>query len=179
MVLVPSASSDAAISFSTLFLAPPTATSPDNRVPPVTTNRSLTRLSVNSAWRPTAVSRQSARVRFCHGSSSDPHLHPHRRRRIDRAERFQQGVQERSSTRGVRRLRRGECRDRRRRLVGRPRRSGPGRVAADPERPLRRGRGPVHAGGREPRVPAAADHARTTSTDSSPGATSSTSRYRR
>ena len=29
MVLVPSASSDAAISFSTLFLAPPTATSPD------------------------------------------------------------------------------------------------------------------------------------------------------
>ena len=49
MVLVPSASSDAAISFSTLFLAPPTATSPDNRVPPVTTNRSLTRVSVNSA----------------------------------------------------------------------------------------------------------------------------------
>ena len=38
----------AAISFNTLFLAPPTATSPDNRFPPVTTNRSLTRVSVNS-----------------------------------------------------------------------------------------------------------------------------------
>ncbi len=48
MVLVPSAKSVAAISFSTLFLAPPTATSPDNRVPPVTTNRSLTPVSVNS-----------------------------------------------------------------------------------------------------------------------------------
>jgi cob(I)alamin adenosyltransferase len=49
IVLVPSASSDAAISFKTLFFAPPTATSPDNRFPPVTTNRSLTRASVNSA----------------------------------------------------------------------------------------------------------------------------------
>jgi cob(I)alamin adenosyltransferase len=48
IVLVPSARSDAAISFNTLFLAPPTATSPDNRFPPVTTNRSLTRASVNS-----------------------------------------------------------------------------------------------------------------------------------
>ena len=48
IVLVPSASSDAAISFRTLFFAPPTATSPDNRFPPVTTNRSLTRVSVNS-----------------------------------------------------------------------------------------------------------------------------------
>ena len=48
IVLVPSANSVAAISFSTLFFAPPTATSPDNRLPPVTTNRSLTRVSVNS-----------------------------------------------------------------------------------------------------------------------------------
>ncbi|BBZ59448.1 hypothetical protein MMON_07490 [Mycolicibacterium monacense] len=48
IVLVPSANSDAAISFSTLFFAPPTATSPDNRLPPVTTNRSLTPVSVNS-----------------------------------------------------------------------------------------------------------------------------------
>jgi hypothetical protein len=38
----------AAISLSTLFLAPPTATSPDNRAPPVTTNRSLTPVSVVS-----------------------------------------------------------------------------------------------------------------------------------
>lgn len=49
MVLVPSANSVAAISFNTLFFAPPTATSPDNRAPPVTTNRSLTPVSVNSA----------------------------------------------------------------------------------------------------------------------------------
>src|SRR5262245_44574060 len=49
MVLVPSARSAAAINLSTLFLAPPTATSPCNRLPPVTTNRSLTRASVNRA----------------------------------------------------------------------------------------------------------------------------------
>lgn len=49
IVLVPSASRVAAISFKTLFFAPPTATSPDNRFPPVTTNRSLTRVSLNSA----------------------------------------------------------------------------------------------------------------------------------
>ena len=55
IVVVPSASSVAAISFSTLFLAPPTATSPDNRLPPVTTKRSLTRVSV--------VQRQPAAIR--------------------------------------------------------------------------------------------------------------------
>src|SRR5258708_36808892 len=48
IVLVPSASSVAAMSLSTLFLAPPTATSPDNRLPPVTTKRSATRVSVVS-----------------------------------------------------------------------------------------------------------------------------------
>ena len=48
IVLVPSASNVAAINFNTLFFAPPTATSPDNRLPPVTTNRSLTRLSLSS-----------------------------------------------------------------------------------------------------------------------------------
>ena len=48
IVLVPSASKAAAISLSTLFLAPVTATSPDNRLPPVTTKRSLTRVSVDS-----------------------------------------------------------------------------------------------------------------------------------
>src|SRR5246127_1601186 len=51
IVLVPSANSDAAISLSTLFLAPPTATSPDNRFPPVTTNRSATRVSVVKPYR--------------------------------------------------------------------------------------------------------------------------------
>ncbi|COX32912.1 Uncharacterised protein [Mycobacterium tuberculosis] len=43
IVLVPSANNVAAMSLSTLFLAPPTATSPDNRLPPVTTKRSATR----------------------------------------------------------------------------------------------------------------------------------------
>ena len=80
IVLVPSASSAAAISFSTLFLAPPTATSPDNRLPPVTTNRSLTPVSVNSVVRPVSVSCGRVRpVRFSHGSSPDPHLHADRR----------------------------------------------------------------------------------------------------
>src|ERR1700757_332526 len=51
IVLVPSASSVAAMSLSTLFLAPPAATSPDNRLPPVTTNRSDTRVSVVKAYR--------------------------------------------------------------------------------------------------------------------------------
>ena len=51
IVLVPSASSVAAISLSTLFLAPPTATSPDNRLPPVTTNRSATRVSLVKRYR--------------------------------------------------------------------------------------------------------------------------------
>src|ERR1700752_1939957 len=51
IVLVPSANSAAAISLSTLFLAPPTATAPDNRLPPVTTNRSATRVSVVKPYR--------------------------------------------------------------------------------------------------------------------------------
>src|SRR6201997_617422 len=51
IVLVPSANSVAAISLRTLFLAPPTATAPDNRLPPVTTNRSATRVSVVGPYR--------------------------------------------------------------------------------------------------------------------------------
>jgi len=64
IVLVPSASRAAAISLSTLFLAPVTATSPDNRLPPATTKRSLTRVSVDSKGN--------------HGSSPHPHIHPNR-----------------------------------------------------------------------------------------------------
>src|SRR6478672_4574066 len=82
IVLVPSARSDAAISFKTLFLAPPTATSPDNRFPPVTTKRSLTPVSVNSAVGRVsfpATSESHRPVRFDHGSSSDPHLHAYGR----------------------------------------------------------------------------------------------------
>src|SRR5215217_1086624 len=104
MVLVPSARSDAAISFNTLFLAPPTATPPDNRFPPVTTNRSLTPVSVNSAAGQCQFPRPVRRVPFDYGSSSDPHIHPDRGRRDHRSERFQQGVKERPAARGIRRL---------------------------------------------------------------------------
>src|SRR6201991_3876847 len=51
IVLVPSANKVAAISLSTLFLAPPTATRPDKRLPPVTTNRSATRVSLVMRYR--------------------------------------------------------------------------------------------------------------------------------
>jgi cob(I)alamin adenosyltransferase len=64
IVLVPSANSVAAISFSTLFLAPPTATPPDNRLPPVTTKRSLTRLSVNSDAGSVRIPGPAARYRL-------------------------------------------------------------------------------------------------------------------
>src|SRR5262245_57165646 len=64
IVLVPSANSAAAISFRTLFLAPPTATSPDNRFPPVTTNRSLTRVSLNSGGGRVRICGQAARYRL-------------------------------------------------------------------------------------------------------------------
>src|SRR3984893_14202769 len=81
IVLVPSARRVAAINLRTLFFAPPTATLPDNRLPPVTTNRSATRVSLVKRYRP--VSRhgcQSGTV-FSHGSTPDPHLYPDRRRR--------------------------------------------------------------------------------------------------
>src|SRR6185503_9846182 len=78
IVLVPSARSVAAISFNTLFLAPPTATSPDNRFPPVTTNRSLTPVSVNSGIGPCQFPSQSVPLRFNHGSTPDPHIYPDR-----------------------------------------------------------------------------------------------------
>ncbi len=59
IVLVPSASSAAAISLRTLFLAPPTATSPDNRLPPVTTKCSATRVSLVKPYRPVSRLGQS------------------------------------------------------------------------------------------------------------------------
>src|SRR3984957_1356382 len=51
IVLVPSARRVAAINLRTLFFAPPTATLPDNRLPPVTTNRSATRVSLVKRYR--------------------------------------------------------------------------------------------------------------------------------
>ena len=85
IVLVPSASKVAAISLSTLFLAPPTATSPANRLPPVTTKRSATRVSLVMRYR--LVSQPDSRAteyRLAHGRTPDPHIYPDRRRRNDR-----------------------------------------------------------------------------------------------
>ncbi len=65
MVVVPSASSAAAINFSTLFFAPPTETSPERRLPPVTRKRSLT----TAKTRGTTVGSRN-------GGSSDLDLHP-------------------------------------------------------------------------------------------------------
>src|ERR1700742_2551906 len=65
IVLVPSASRVAAISLSTLFLAPPTATSPDNRLPPVTTNRSDTRVSLVKRYRLVNQPTHFAEYRLC------------------------------------------------------------------------------------------------------------------
>src|ERR1700741_3543399 len=95
IVLVPSANSVAAISLSTLFLAPPTATSPANRFPPVTTNRSVTRDSLVKPFGPVRRLGQSERYVFIHGSTPDPHLYPDRRRRNDRVERFLTGLKKR------------------------------------------------------------------------------------
>ena len=63
MVLTPSANNAAAISLRTLFFAPPTATWPDNRCPPVTTNRSVTGLSLGQPGR----SRAPSAIRATHG----------------------------------------------------------------------------------------------------------------
>src|SRR5438270_4738926 len=107
MVLVPSASSVAAISLSTLCLAAPTATSPDNRLPPVTTNRSVTRLSLvkrlGLVGQP-RLSEAAGRGPFSHGNTPDPHLYAHRRRRDDGIERFLTGLEERPASGGVRGL---------------------------------------------------------------------------
>ena len=119
IVLVPSANSVAAISFNTLFLAPPTATSPDNRFPPVTTNRSLTRVSVNSGTG--SVSGYAAGLPG-YGLTMAVHLTRIYTRTGDDGttglERFQPGVEERRAARGVRRLRRDQRRHRRRGRIG-------------------------------------------------------------
>src|SRR6202048_3118879 len=80
IVLVPSAKSAAAINLRTLFLAPPTATLPDNRLPPVTTKRSATRVSLVKRFRPVSRHGGPSGTVFSHGSTPDPQLHPHRRR---------------------------------------------------------------------------------------------------
>ncbi|CAG7607352.1 ATP:Cob(I)alamin adenosyltransferase [Actinacidiphila bryophytorum] len=93
-----------------------------------------------------------------HGQSH-PHLHPHRRRRHDRARRHEPYAQDRHQDRRVRRHQRGQRGHRRRpgaRRSGRGRVSRPGPRA---ERPLRRGRGPGHPRGARPEVPPAAGRA--------------------
>src|SRR5271163_2957597 len=159
IVLVPSANSVAAISFRTLFLAPPTATSPDNRLPPVTTKRSATRASLVKPFRPVSPLAQLERYLFIHGSTSDPHLYPDWRRRNDGVERFLTGFQKRHATGGVCRLRRGQCGDRHRDRPGKPDAADSGSTETDPERSVRRRRGSVDAGRGEPGASTAAHHA--------------------
>src|SRR6201992_371284 len=158
IVLVPSANSVAAINLSTLFLAPPTATSPDNRLPPVTTKRSATRASLVKPFRPVSRLRQSERYVFIHGSTSDPHLYPDWRRRNDGVERFLTGLQNRHAAGGICRLRRGQRGDRRRDRPGKPDAADNRRAGTDPKRSVRRRRGSVDAGGGEPQVSAATHH---------------------
>src|ERR1700761_9461274 len=159
IVLVPSASSVAAINFRTLFLAPPTATSPDNRLPPVTTKRSATRASLVKPFRPVSRLRQSERYVFVHGSTSDPHLYPDWRRRNDGVERFLTGLQKRHAPGGIRRLRRGQRGDRRGDRPGKPDAADSRRAETDPKRSVRRRRGSVDAGGGGPQASATAHHA--------------------
>src|ERR1700761_2341648 len=159
IVLVPAPSSVAAINFRTLFLAPPTATSPANRLPPVTTKRSATRASLVKPLRPVSRLPQPERYVFVHGSTSDPHLYPDWRRRNDGVERFLTGVQKRHAAGGIRRLRRGQCGDRRRDRPGKPDTADRRGAETDPKRSVRRRRGPVDAGGGEPQISATAHHA--------------------
>ena len=160
MVVVPSASRLAAISFSTLFLAPPTATSPDNRLPPVTTNRSLTPVSVVSASSSVSSPRHGLpEYRLTHGRSPDPHLHPNRRRRHDRAQRLLPGAEERRAAGRLRRLRR----DQRRHRASRSRWARPTSRSQSVLRQIQNdlfdaGADLSTPGRRESRVPAAADH---------------------
>src|SRR5579884_164733 len=133
IVLVPSAKSAAAISLSTLFLAPPTATSPDNRFPPVTTKRSPTRVSLVRRYPPVSQPSHSERYGLSYGSPSDPHLYPHRRRRYNRIERFLAGLKERCPAGGVCRLRRSQRRHWRRNRAGPTRRGNNWCAPADPK----------------------------------------------
>ena len=123
IVLVPSANRVAAISLSTLFLAPPTATSPANRLPPVTTNRSATRVSLVMRYRlvsrPTAHgSRTAARYRLLMAV----HLTRIYTRTGDDGTTglsdFSRVSKTDAASGGLRGLRRGQLRDRRRRRPG-------------------------------------------------------------
>src|SRR6201992_4302807 len=158
IVLVPSASRVAATSFRTLFWAPPTATSPANRLPPVTTKRSATRASLVKPLRPVSRLPQPERYVFIHGSTSDPHLYPDWRRRNDGVERFLTGVQKRHAPGGIRRLRRGQRGDRRGDRPGKPDAADSRRAETDPKRSVRRRRGSVDAGGGGPQASAATHH---------------------
>ena len=88
-VVSPGASRAAAISFSTLFFAPTTATSPASRAPPVTLEH-LHRARLAPPAHRRRRTRLSASAR--HGRASDPHLHQDRRRRHDRARRHVPGA---------------------------------------------------------------------------------------
>src|SRR3954465_12057767 len=82
-VVVPSASSAAAISFRTLFLAPTTSTDPTRRAPPLTAKCCATTVDgIPCPWR--AHGRWAGSLGWAHGRAPDQDLHQDRRRRDDR-----------------------------------------------------------------------------------------------
>ena len=137
-VVVPSASSAAAISLSTLFLAPTTSTEPDE---PGSAGHREMLCHGGRRYLP----RAPAGLPSPHGRAPDQDLHQDRRRRHHGARRLQPRPQDRRPARGLRRHRRGNAAIGVAVTVGglAERRARP--AAAGPERPVRRGRGPVHA----------------------------------
>ena len=161
IVVVPSASSAAAMSLRTLFFAPTTSTDPTSRAPPRTAKCSTTADDA-SAWHPPFPSGHRRAVYRCgpiplrRGRAPHQDLHEDRRRRHHRARRLLPRPQDRRPARGLRRHRRVQRGDRRGRDGRRPGRGGARTAAPGAERPVRRGCGPVQPHLRRPEVPAAA-----------------------
>ena len=142
-VVRPSASSAAAITLSTLFLAPVTRTSPASRAPPTTRN-----LSMRGHRRASPGMVNLTRIYTRTGDDGTTGYGgrgPHQ--------------QERPPPRGLRRLRRGRRVPRCGAGVRRPDRRRRGRADPGAERPLRRRCGPLHPVADRPGVPAAAGRA--------------------
>ena len=163
----PRASSAAAISLSTLFLAP--VTRPRPQAGAAGDPEHL--LHARHIVRPARRGSRPGRIGSAHGQPH-AHLHPHRRRRHHLAGRHEPHHQERPAAGGLRRCRRGQLRHRRRPWPLGELAAGRARpAAAHPERALRRGRRPVHPGGRRARRTRRCGWSRRTSSASRPSAT--------
>ena len=115
----------------------------------------------------------------CPYGQSHPHLHPHRRRRHHLPGRHEPHHQERPAPHRVCRRGRGQLRDRRGDRGKRSLRRRAGRAPAHPERAVRRGRRPVHPGGRPSPSTHRCGWRPTTSSGSSPRSTPTTPSCRR